>query len=125
MHIIVPLYTDVRLSHLNKGYLLTYSCYNVFCVTAPSSDQAYEHVLRHRQQQGGRKTAKHVDDGRLDDRIQARTGDVTTSASGPGRPDLVRSLLLTTVLLSCVSVVTCAATWRTTFDVGYFATTLT
>jgi len=78
------------------------------CAPAPASDQAYEHGLRHHQeqQQANKKTAKHVVDsnGRHDDRIQARTADVTTSASGPGRPDPVpRSLLL---MLSCVVMAT-------------------
>jgi len=87
-------------------------------VAAPASDQAYEHVLRHdhQQQHGSKKTAKHVDDGRHDDRIQARTGDVTTSGGGLGRP-----YLLTTVLLLCVTMVTV----RTTLDVGYLTTTTT
>jgi len=90
-------------------------------VLAPASDQAYDHALRHRQQQklGSKKTAKHVvDSGNHDDRIQARTGDVTTSSSGPGRPGLVLSSLMKTVLLSCVIL-------RTTLVVDCVHTTLT
>jgi len=69
-------------------------------VAAPASDQAYDHALRHRQQQhASKKTAKHVDDRSHDDRIQARTADVT---SGPGRPPS----LLISVLLLCVTLVT-------------------
>jgi len=99
----------------------------MFYNAAPASDQAYEHVSRHhqQQQQGSKKTPKHIDDGRRDDRIQARTGDVTKSASGPGRPDLVPSSLLTVVLLSCVTLVTAAVTKHTTVGVGYLPTTFT
>jgi len=91
-------------------------CVHVY-VVAPASDQAFERGLRRRQQQqqqANRKTPKHVDNGRHDDRIQARTADVTASASGPGRPDLV-------LLLSCVAM----ATARATLNVGYLRTTRT
>jgi len=85
----------------------------MFDVAAPAADQAYEHGLRRHQQQGRRKTPKHIDDARHDDRIQARTGDVTTSASGPGRPELISWSLLATVLLSGVAMVTFSAAQRT------------
>jgi len=93
-------------------------------MAAPASDQAFERGLRRRQhhqqqQQANRKTPKHVDNGRHDDRIQARTADVTTSASGPGRPDPV-------LLLVCVTIATAAATARVThLNVGYLRTTRT
>ena len=93
-------------------------------VSAPASDQAYEHGLRHRQdhqQQVNKKTAKHVVDsnGRHGDRIQARTADVTTSASGPGRTDLVRQSLL--LMLPCVVM----ATAPRNVAAGYLRTPLT
>ena len=74
---------------------------SVFYNVAPASDQAYEHVLRHHQ--GNKKTAKHVDDGRHDDRIQART----SAASAAGQPDLVT---MSCSLLCCLTLlVACAA----------------
>jgi len=123
----------VQAPYTITAFALTGQTYNGCCdclrdqygdgVIAPASDQAYEHVRRHRQQQlllhANKKTAKHVDNARrYDDRIQARTGDVISAGSsgGPGRPDLV-------VMLSCVSLLTAAAAAARTQ--WHLATTLT